>query len=290
MQQRRAFPVKREAALKQLSKRLSPAEKILYFAKRFCVESSSRSYPLVTTSGSNFDSVLQCSMAYNKYGGYCVPLSSSHRPAAKTILSGDIWEPKTIEFLMSCCGAGDIVHAGTFFGDFLPALSQSSAQGGRIWAFEPNPENYRCAFITTHINGLQNVELINAGLGERRGFLQMVTSDTHGMSLGGASRMVQETDEDNTEGAITVEVVAIDEVIPSERKISIIQLDVEGFEKPALAGALKIIRRCKPILILESLPDEEWLSTNILQLGYRIAGEADENTILISDESPDAAN
>src|ERR1051325_8750239 len=242
----------------------------------------------IATSGSNFGSVLQCCIAYNKYGGFCVPLFSNHRPAAQKILSGDIWEPKTIEFLTSRCGAGDIVHAGTFFGDFLPALSQSSSKGSQIWAFEPNPENYRCAFITTHINGLQNVELINAGLGERQGFLQMVTSDTDGTSLGGASRMVPETDEESIEGAITVEVVTVDEVIPSERKISIIHLDVEGFEKPALAGALKSIRRCKPILILESLPDEDWLSTNILQLGYRIAGEAHDNTILISEESPNA--
>ena len=235
------------------------------------------------------DSVLQCCIAYNKYGGYCVPLSADHRPAAKKILSGAIWEPKIIEFIMSRCGDGDIVHAGTFFGDFLPALSRASAQGSRIWAFEPNPENYRCALITTHINGLQNVELINAGLGERQGFLQMVISDTDGKSLGGASRIIRETDENSTEGSITVEVVTVDEVIPSERKISVIQLDVEGFEKPALAGALKSIRRCKPILILESLPDEDWLSTNILQLGYRMAGEAHDNTILISGETLSAA-
>ena len=235
-----------------------------------------------------FDSVLQCCVAYNKYGGYCVPLSSKHRPAAREILAGDVWEPEIIEFLMSSCGDGDVVHAGTFFGDFLPALSQSSAQGSRVWAFEPNPENYRCALITTHINGLQNVELINAGLGERRGSLQMITVDTDGRPLGGGSRMVQQTDEDGAEGSITVEVVTVDEVIPSERMISIIQLDVEGFEKPALAGALKTIRRCKPILILESLPDEDWLTTNILQLGYRMAGEAHENKILISEQSPDA--
>jgi FkbM family methyltransferase len=235
-----------------------------------------------------FDSVLQCCIAYNKYGGYCVPLSSKHRPAAQDILAGYVWEPEIIEFLMSRCGDGDIVHAGTFFGDFLPALSQSSAEGSRIWAFEPNPENYRCAFITTYINGLQNVELINAGLGERQGSLQMVTIDTDGKSLGGASRMVRQTDEGSREGSISVEVVTVDEVIPSERNISIIQLDVEGFEEPALAGALKSIRRCKPILILESLPDEDWLSTNILQLGYRMAGTAHDNTILICEESPGA--
>ena len=274
--------------MKQIATRLLP-KKLLYFAERFFTQSSSRSSSLVTTSGGNFNSVLQCTIAYNKYGGYCVPLSSNHRPAAQRILAGHVWEPEIIEFLTSRCGAGDIVHAGTFFGDFLPALSQSVAPTSRVWAFEPNPENYRCALITTHINGLQNVELINAGLGERRGFLRMVISDTDGKSLGGASRMARETYEGSTEDSITVEVLTVDEVIPSQRKISIIQLDVEGFEKPALAGALKCIRRCKPILILESLPDEDWLSTNILQLGYRIAGEAHDNTILISEESPGAA-
>ena len=241
---------------------------------------------MATPEKLHFGSVLQCSIAYNKYGGYCVPLSSNHRPAAQKILCGGIWEPEIIEFLISHSGDGDIVHAGTFFGDFLPAISHAVAQGGRIWAFEPNPENYRCAFITIHINGLRNVELINAGLGEHHGFLQMVTSDIDGKSLGGASRMIP--DEAGVDGSITVEVVKVDEVVPSEQKISIIQLDVEGFEKPALAGALKTIRRCKPILILESLPDEDWLSTNILQLGYRIAGEIDDNTILMCEGFPGA--
>lgn len=260
----------------------------MQFAERFRGEAGGRGGAPVTTSEGNFDSVLQCSIAYNKYGGYCVPLSSQHRPAAKMILEGEIWEPRTIEFLVSRCGGGDIVHAGTFFGDFLPALSRSSAQGAQIWAFEPNPENYRCASITMYINGLQNVKLINAGLGERRGYLPLVISDTDGLSLGGGSRIVQEEDEGETNGSITVEVVTVDEVIASEREISIMQLDVEGYEKSALAGALKSIRRCKPILILESLPDEDWLSQNILQLGYRIAGTAHDNTILISNDSSNA--
>jgi len=229
---------------------------------------------LQVTSGS----ALQCCVAYNKYGGYCVPMSSRHRPAAQRILAGQIWEPETIEMLISHGNDGDVIHAGTYFGDFLPALSQCCAPGRRVWAFEPNPENYQCAQITGYINAVRNIELINACLGERQGARRMVTTDAAGRALGGASRIVD--CENGMAGAVTVNCVAIDEVVPEDRTVSIIQLDVEGFEKPALSGALKTIERCTPTIILETLPDEQWLSENILHLGYRVAGKVHDNTIL----------
>ncbi len=81
---------------------------------------------------------LKCKVSYNKYGGYCVPLSSCHRPAALKILSNDVYEPKTIEYILSNCNNGDVIHAGTYFGDFLPALAKGLASDAKIWAFEPN--------------------------------------------------------------------------------------------------------------------------------------------------------
>lgn len=263
--------------MKQLAKRILP-NSILRLVQALRFKSPSRdSLPLVDFQGHS-DYVLQCCIAYNKYGGYCIPLSSRHRPAAKKILAGDIWEPETIEFLTSHCEGGDIIHAGPFFGDFLPALSQSLTPGTKVWAFEPNPENYRCALITTYINGIQKmIELMNAGLGERRGSLSMITADADGRSLGGSSRIVGKSTE---EGSTTVQIVTIDEIIPSNRKISIIQLDVEGFEKPALSGALQTIQRCRPTIILETVPEESWLSENILHLGYRIEGTLHDNTVL----------
>lgn len=228
----------------------------------------------------NSGPVLQCSIAYNAYGGYCVPLSSSHRPAARTILAGRIWEPDTIEFLRAHCKAGDIIHAGTYFGDFLPALSRAVDSRAMVWAFEPNPENYRCARITTYVNGLQNVELTNAGLGERAGLLPLLTRGVHGASLGGASRITQAGGQSNDNRSIDVRIVTIDETFPSGRKASLIQLDVEGFERQALAGALATIRRCKPILVLESVPEENWLAQNLGTLGYRLTHRVNGNFVL----------
>ena len=63
------------------------------------------------------------------------------------------------------------------------------------------------------------------------------------------------------------------------------QLDVEGYEQQALAGAMRTIIRCRPILILENLPERHWFEANILRLGYRETGKLHENFIFTCEEA-----
>ncbi|CAH9018420.1 hypothetical protein [Candidatus Nitrosacidococcus sp. I8] len=53
-------------------------------------------------------STLKCTIAYNQYGGYCIPQSSSYRAEAQSILLGKVYEPKTIEYLLTHCGDVEI--------------------------------------------------------------------------------------------------------------------------------------------------------------------------------------
>jgi len=225
-------------------------------------------------------SILSCLIAYNEFGGYCIPKSSIHRPAVQHILRGEVWERETINFITSNIREGDVIHAGTYFGDFLPALSASCARDSTIWAFEPNPENFRCATVTTIINDLRNVRLINAGLGDTEKIVAMATQDGSGRGLGGASRVITSTDSRPPESIENVQIVAIDDVVPSDRVVSIIHLDVEGYEKEALCGAKNTIRRCHPILILETLPENRWFADSILSMGYELSRTANVNKIL----------
>jgi FkbM family methyltransferase len=231
-------------------------------------------------------SALRCMVSYNRFGGYCVPESSRHRPAARKILSHDVYEPGTIEFMVSHCANGDVVHAGTYFGDFLPALSKGIAPGSKVWAFEPNPENYRCARITLEINDIQNIVLTHAGLGAKQDYLHIKTADENGCSLGGASRIIAQ-EPDGAAAAESVRIVTIDDTVRHDRDISIIQLDVEGYEKEVLAGGLKTIQRCRPTLILEVLPNStllgsNWFAENILSLGYRKLADIHGNSVFSS--------
>lgn len=219
--------------------------------------------------------------ASNAYGRYCVPASSRHRPAAKAILKGTIWEAETIAFLASRCGDGDIVHAGTYFGDFLPALSTAAAPGARIWAFEPSSENLRCAEITLELNDIRNVTLTHAALGDHTGTALLYTGPTGQLPCGGASEI--RTKRAPGGDYEDVALVTIDRVVPENRRVSIIQLDVEHYEQQALAGAIRTIRRCRPILVLENLPaDQEWFRENVMGLGYRRYGRINANLVLMA--------
>lgn len=230
---------------------------------------------------------LRCAIAYNKYGGYCVPYSSHHRQAAQKILAKDVYEPDTIEFLMSNCGEGDIVHAGTYFGDFLPAISSATSPDAIIWAFEPNNENYRCARITMEINQIDNVQLANAGLGEHAGTSMLEYRDAEGNYRGGASTIISTPSGGQSETE-EISIMTLDETIDASRHVSIIQLDVEGHEQQALAGAMNTIKRCTPILILETLTgstlmSSDWFIDNILDMGYRKTQDLHDNSVLMID-------
>ena len=214
----------------------------------------------------------------NKYGKYCIPVSSSKTsPPAKKALSGDVYEPKTIEFIISNYKNGDIIHAGAYFGDFLPALSKACR--GIVWAFEPKHEHYVCALKTLELNNITNVELRQAGLGEKEQTCQLqIVMDNGETTWGGGSSITQqEKPEDMVED---IAIVSVDETIPRNRNISILHLDVEGFEQQALMGSLNTIQRCLPILIVETLPTGMWLSEFLFPLGYKVIGKVHRNTIL----------
>jgi FkbM family methyltransferase len=206
--------------------------------------------------------------ARNEYGFYCIPAAASHRPAAECVIGGDVWERKTIDFMLDSSRGEEVITAGAFFGDALPALSKVCQW---VWAFEPNPENFRCAQITILLNDLRNVALYQAGLGERREKRKLVVKDHHGRSLGGASQIADITDRGSE--AVSIDLVTIDSVVRRDANISLIHLDVEGFEEYALRGAKNTIERCHPLLILETVPQN--------LAGYRMERQLDDQTYLL---------
>jgi FkbM family methyltransferase len=216
----------------------------------------------------------------NQHGAYCVPRAALHRPVARTILDARVWEAKTLDLVRSANADGDIVHAGTFFGDFIPALARSRHPGALVWAFEPNQENHRCAGVTIELNRLENVVLTNAGLSARSDTALLAISDRKGVSLGGGSQLIN--DPSAIEGLRNeqVNLVAIDDVVADDRQVAVIQLDVEGHEQEALTGAMGTIERCRPLIVLETLPPTDWIAENLAPLGYRVAGTVDANTIV----------
>jgi FkbM family methyltransferase len=218
-------------------------------------------------------------VASNEHGLYCIPRASLHRPVAEWTAASKVWERATLELLCASDPDGDIVHAGTYFGDFLPALSRSRRGAARVWAFEPGSENSRCAAITLELNGLENVVLTRAGLSERPRQALLATGDREGVPLGGASRVINDRAKARWWEAEEVELLALDDAIDRERNVVAIHLDVEGHEQSALQGALELIARCRPLLVLETIPEEGWVDEHLAPLGYRARERVEWNHI-----------
>jgi FkbM family methyltransferase len=236
--------------------------------------------PVMTRPSPTTPGTLDCCVAYNELGGYCIPTESIDRPSSQRIMGGGVWEPDTLALIERSCGTGDIVHAGTYFGDFLPLLSRSVSPDATVWAFEPNPVNVRCAEVTIALNGLENIELINAGLGARSSSAHLRVRDASGVSLGGGSRVVDSVRARiDASGVESIRLVAIDEVVPADREVSIVQLDVEGFQHEALSGAFVTIERCRPLIIVEKRIEEDFLAEHLDPLGYRRVDRVGLNSV-----------
>ena len=172
-----------------------------------------------------------------------------------------MYEPRThdfVSYVMSQRG-GSLVHAGAFFGDMLAAFSKSGASS--VYAFEPVFENYLLARMTMMSNSLENVFLLNSGLGDEIGLKHMCTQDDAGRHAGGGSYVAEAGD--------PTPIITIDSLSPTE--LSLIQLDIEGHEYEALVGAAQSIRRDQPIIMIEDIPGR---CDDLLEAyGYVFAGE-----------------
>ncbi|MGY6536017.1 MAG: FkbM family methyltransferase [Pararhodobacter sp.] len=224
-------------------------------------------------------------IARNALGQYCVPVESMHRPCAQTVLRGGVWEAATLKAIEAQYTGGDIVTAGTYFGDFLPVLCRlADAQAARVWAFEPVTVNYLCASVTCGLNALTNCTLAHAGLGAEPAELTMRTRDKTGQSLGGGARIVARGHDRPRPGFDTVRITTIDAAV-GDRPVGLIQLDTEGHEIAALQGAATTIARWRPLLVLEShggadLPADPALQDLTARLGYHAIDRQDQNVFL----------
>jgi FkbM family methyltransferase len=215
-------------------------------------------------------------IAKNRFGSYSIPPDCVDRPAARKVLEGEVRELRTLEYIASVVGDGDIIHAGAFFGDMLPALSAAVGEGAIVWAFEPSAANFAHAQKTIELNGLKNVKLAHAALGDKNEQRALVTSLPDGAALGGASHVMRGVP-DRFGTIEPINVVTIDHAISADRKVTVLHLDVEKYETEAVTGGLETIRRCRPLLILESAPPP--LRAVLAQLGYVLADKIEHNKI-----------
>jgi len=109
----------------------------------------------------------------------------------------------------------------------------------KIYAFEPEKENYEQCLELCKRKNLQRIEILNKGLWSE------ATTLSFAANLGQGSKIAEDTQGD----VVKIETASIDEVV-GEETVSFIKLDIEGAELEALKGAKNTILRDKPRLAI----------------------------------------
>lgn len=121
---------------------------------------------------------------------------------------------------------------------------------GKVYSFEPLPENASALRANCEVNNLANCFVVEAAVSDRTGESILI----HQESLSDARLSENET---GPEGAITVATTSLDEFAKTHDTPSFIKVDVEGGEASVLEGCLGLMRSSNPPTFLIELHNEE---------------------------------
>jgi len=145
----------------------------------------------------------------------------------------------------------------------------------KVEAFEIDPFIRECLEKNVNNFSNKNVTVYTYGCGKENKFINLLRNeDSHFTKINDKSNNLTE---ENSESKI----VSLDNY--DWEDVDFIKIDVEGFENEVIMGALKLIERCKPIILFEKnrvneSPNPQTILNN---MGYRFAFRFDKDDIII---------
>lgn len=139
-------------------------------------------------------------------------------------------------------------------------VAKKIGKNGKVYCFEPFPENYDSLLFNLKLNtSINNIIPENIALGENETILEMYKSC---IGNSGGNRIVSDATYKN-ESAIGVRVTTLDNYCKENKieKINFIKIDVEGFELKVLNGAINTLKNLSPKLYIEIV------DTNLIEQG-----------------------
>jgi len=145
-----------------------------------------------------------------------------------------------------------IVDGGANAGFFtIPVAHRTQARGTKIISFEPQRQLFQALGGSLALNGYGHVHLHNCGLGTEPGTAQLPVIDYSVSQDFGTVALTDQTtvDEHGWLQERVVKVTSIDSMcLP---RLDFLKLDVEGYEIPALTGAVQTIKTHRPWIWVE---------------------------------------
>ncbi len=141
-----------------------------------------------------------------------------------------------------------VVDGGAFPGDFTIIASRFVGKTGKVYAFEPDPNNREYLVQMLKANGVNgNVEIVPKGI---YGVNDKVDFSSNNVSSGIVKTLQNKNISDNR---VSIDTITLDTFADAiGRKIDVVKMDIEGAEISALRGASKLIATQKPSFMIAS--------------------------------------
>ncbi|MGH7739944.1 MAG: FkbM family methyltransferase [bacterium] len=198
----------------------------------------------------------------------------------------EIYEPLETRLLLENLRPGQtFLDIGANIGYYTLLAARQVGPQGKVFAFEPDPENFRILKTNVEFNGYSNATLlpqaVSAQSGEARLYLNPRNRGDHRLY-----------DSKDNRSSLPIAQVALDDVFKELETIPhFIKMDIQGAEAGALAGMKKLLSRCaRVILISEFGPeglrrfgaDPQIFLRDLTELGFKIR-EIDEASATLLD-------
>ena len=155
-------------------------------------------------------------------------------------------------------GGNIVVDVGANIGLHTLNMARIVGNTGQVFAFEPDPSNFKILGKNVKVNNYKNIILEQKAVGDKHGRATLYQSDNPGMH-----RIFPQT---KAKGQVQVELTSLDKYFIDSNlvdKINFIKIDVEGLEFSVLKGMENILKNNKKIKILF-----EFMPKNIMEAGF----------------------
>ena len=156
-----------------------------------------------------------------------------------------IYEEYEIEVVKKIIKKGDtVLDLGAHIGYYTLIFAKLVGDKGKVFAFEPEPNNFNLLKKNVEVNGYQNVVLIPKAVSSKTGKHKLYISDERS-----GSYTIIETEKNQK--YIEIDSVCLDDYfVEFDGKINFIKMDIEGYEGEAIKGMTSLLQKSEWIRIL----------------------------------------
>jgi len=177
----------------------------------------------------------------------------------------DEYEERETEVFANALREGNVVlDIGACFGHYTLLAARLVKSPGRVFSFEPDPENFRLLLKNIEANGYRNVVPLREAVSDRPGRTRLFL---HPKSAG--TRSISNSNVREVSGSIVVQLTTVDRLVRERmiNRVDFMKIDVLGAEGLVIKGAKETLSRFRPRILMEFWPKGlENLGCNPLKL------------------------